>query len=764
MRSSHTSRHWSEPLCLVRDKVKWRRGAAALLALAISVAPAPGTAEAHANPAESDPVANSVLETAPDQVTIRFTEPLEPALSGIQVLDSRGTRVDRMDSAVDSDDPRTMSVSVEPLDDGTYTVAWRNVSTVDGHRVRGAFVFSVGEPISPRTSAGLIEQPLLQSPAEPVIRWLVLMGALVLMGGLAFRLLVFRPALEGLESAGISEMRSAVFRNTVLLLWAGLVVFLAASLAQAMLQASLVYESSVLGALTGPFWSLQSDTEWGRLWTLRIGLVLGLAAVIYTIRLRGADRENPLLLALGVALGAGALLLISLTSHAAATVDIRYQALLNDFMHLIAVAVWVGGLISLAVVMPLAFGFLDASERRDLLSALVPRFSLVAGMSVAVVVVTGIYSAWAQVTVMQALVVPYGRALLVKMVLVGLLLAAAAVNLIWIRPRLKGDGRAAWWLRRLVALECLLALLAVLSVGFLTSLEPARQVASREGIGVADRFRFQDTVEGADLTLEIDPGWVGPNSIMVSVQDRLGTPITNATDVRVRFSYLDADLGETPMSADRAGLGRYVVENQTIGIAGAWQAELVVQRPDAFDARTAFRFEVTSDSGGSLAIAPGADTGQTLLGLELGILGLLFLGVGIPLGGWFTRSGVLTMAPGALGVVAGAVLLFNSLGSGKDVPVRNPIPPTEESVTIGMNLYSDNCQQCHGAGGRGDGPSAAGLDPPPADLVVHVPLHPDRALFNFVHDGIQGSAMIGVGDRLSEDEIWHVINYIRTLE
>ena len=65
------------------------------------------------------------------------------------MFDSRGDRVDRQDSAVDSSDPLLMSVSVEPLADGTYTVAWKNVSTVDGHRVRGAFVFSVGAGLNP---------------------------------------------------------------------------------------------------------------------------------------------------------------------------------------------------------------------------------------------------------------------------------------------------------------------------------------------------------------------------------------------------------------------------------------------------------------------------------------------------------------------------------------------------------------------------------------------------------------------------------------
>ena len=735
---------------------------APVLLLLVVFALIPGRVAAHANLADSDPAANSVLETPPSEVTIRFTEPLEPALSKIRVLDSRGDQVDLGDSALNPNDPTVMSVSLGPLDNDndTYTVAWTNVSTVDGHRVRGAFLFSVGEPLSVSASAPLDEQPLLQSPVEPFVRWLVLVSGLALVGVLVFRVLVSMPALAGMESHGIDSLRSALSSNTATLAWTALAVFLSMSALRLVLQASVVYDTSFLGALSGPAWSLVSETEWGRLWVLRVGFAAATGIVLFFLRRH--DR-NAALTWLAAALGAGALLAISRSSHAAALAEIGNISLLNDFIHMMAVAVWVGGLFSLALDIPAALRLLDERERREALSALIPRFSVVAGMSVAALALTGIYSAWTQVATPEALATPYGRTLIIKVGLVGALLLIAAVNLVWVRPRLSGSDRAARWLRRLVAAEVIVAVATLLSVGFLTSLEPARQAASRLGIGVEDSLTFSDTAEGAEMTVEVIPGGVGQNAIEVTLRDSLGSPITNATDVRVRLSYLDADLGETAVSATPIGDGEFTLTDQVIGIAGAWEVELVVQRPDAFDARTAFRFE-TSGSGEASAIPLSRDTAYILLGGIFGVLGLMFLVSALLFGGFQTRAGAAAMTLGVLGMIGAAALLAGVLGSEEGALERNPIPPTSESVAAGLSLYDIHCQLCHGTEGLGDGPASAGLNPPVADLVVHVPLHPDRALFDFIHDGIEGAAMPALGEILSDDEIWHLVNYMRTLE
>ena len=741
-----------------------------ILAWAIVLGVQLQVAEAHANLVRSEPSANSTLGASPDRITLRFTEPMEARFSEIQVLNSASSRVDNEDSTVDANDLTVMSVSLSSLPDGTYTVAWHNLSTIDGHTLRGAFAFSIGEPISETAAEHGLDVPLFQSPEEPFIRWLVLLSALALTGGLVFELLVSGPVLTAAGTRSpLGRLRPRLRSRSQRLLWFALIMLLAASGAQLLMQAATLFEVPSLEAAGAPAMEVLQTTEWGRVWLYRAGLAI-LVGVLFLIplivRFRRAPRQDRLvtiILWLALIASLGILLTISMTSHAAATIGIARFALINDMVHLTAAAVWVGGLMHLIAGTPLFIGGISESPRRHALSRLVRRFSAAAALSVVVLIITGVYSAWAQVTEFAALDTPYGNALIAKVVVITVLLMVAAVNLIWIRPRLRGSSNAARWLRRTVAAEVVLAVMVILAVGFLTALEPARQVASRVLALQQQELTFSETIEGAEVTLTVEPARVGANTFTARLADRFGNPIDNATDVRLRVSYHKADFGEESVPTVNVGGGEYVLSDTTMSVAGAYQAELLVQRPDAFDARTAFHFEIgLGGAGGSAAITPDAARGGLYLGILLAVLGLVFLGAGMPMGGWYNRAGALTMACGAAGFIAGAWLLIGALGTSEaQATVSNPIAPTSDSVAAGQVVYERYCQTCHGVNGHGDGPGAAGLEPPPADLTVHAPHHGDAHMFGFISNGIEGTAMVGLGESLTDDEIWHVINFVR---
>lgn len=103
-----------------------------------------------------------------------------------------------------------------------------------------------------------------------------------------------------------------------------------------------------------------------------------------------------------------------------------------------------------------------------------------------------------------------------------------------------------------------------------------------------------------------------------------------------------------------------------------------------------------------------------------------------------------------------------------DVPeeaaaVPNPIAANEQSIAAGEQLYATNCAVCHGETGQGDGPGAAGLEKPPANLTAgHVQELRDGALFYIISHGRPDTPMPAWENILSEDERWQVVNFLRT--
>lgn len=110
------------------------------------------------------------------------------------------------------------------------------------------------------------------------------------------------------------------------------------------------------------------------------------------------------------------------------------------------------------------------------------------------------------------------------------------------------------------------------------------------------------------------------------------------------------------------------------------------------------------------------------------------------------------------------------MGGEHDVPeeaseLQNPLQASEESVSVGADLYAENCAVCHGENGEGDGPAAASLDPAPSDLHEdHVQELTDGGLYYIISHGRPETAMPAWEDTLSEDERWHIVNFLRTFE
>jgi methionine-rich copper-binding protein CopC len=101
-----------------------------------------GAARAHAFLDHASPLVGSTVPTAPHEVSLWFTQNLEPAFSSVQVTDARGARVDQGKAQVGGS---TMRIGLKSLAPGTYKVHW-HVLSVDTHKTEGSFSFHVGGP------------------------------------------------------------------------------------------------------------------------------------------------------------------------------------------------------------------------------------------------------------------------------------------------------------------------------------------------------------------------------------------------------------------------------------------------------------------------------------------------------------------------------------------------------------------------------------------------------------------------------------------
>ncbi|MDH6518025.1 copper transport protein [Streptomyces sp. SAI-135] len=367
-----------------------------------------GAASAHAALRATDPEDGTVLRSAPRDITLTFTESVGLLDDSFRVLAPDGKRVKVGDAGHGAGGSETARVTLPArLAQGTYTVAWRVVSA-DSHPVSGAFTFSVGKP-SPAivvADTGPTEDPATESLFN-MGRYLAYLGAALLIGTAVF-LAACRPP----EPARLRR-----------LLWAGWGTLLGSTVFLLVLRAP--YES---GAGPSAAFSLKAlertlGTRPGEALLVRLALLL--IAYFFVVRLLrlGESRLPRAWQAAGGVLAVGLALTWAAAEHASAGIQVPV-AMTSAVLHVLAMAVWLGGLAALLSTLHRAPSQLPA--------AVVARFSRLAFASVTVLVVTGVYQSWRGLGSWSAVTgTTYGHLLVLKLLAVTLLLTAARLSRRW---------------------------------------------------------------------------------------------------------------------------------------------------------------------------------------------------------------------------------------------------------------------------------------------------------------------------------------------
>ena len=371
---------------------------AMVAALLVILALPTGSANAHAVLIGTEPVAGGVLDASPEEIILRFNESVSTAFSSVRVIDQDGDELWSVKTRHLEDDRSAVRADAGGLGEGTYIVIWR-VTSADGHPVQGSFTFQVGTRSADVSSviAKFVEEEHGLSRLFSVIRWVLLAGVVVLIGGIW---LITR------ERGRVMSPRTGV------VVWGAWVFAFVATLQTLMAYGPHATGLKIYEAVDLSLLGETLTTGFGQWQLVRLGILGFIAVLLREIGWRDDVRWRVAV----TALLAGLVLTISGSGHPGVQ---GVGSVVIDIAHLAAVGLWMGAL--LVIALDRARWLADA--------ATVKKFSQMAGFAIPVIVATGVAQTLMIVGNPLTLVdYRYGRMLLVKISLVVVIVVLGGVS------------------------------------------------------------------------------------------------------------------------------------------------------------------------------------------------------------------------------------------------------------------------------------------------------------------------------------------------
>lgn len=539
-----------------------------LVALVLVLFADTSSAWAHTELMASDPTDGAVIEVAPQSVTLQFTEKVSVQPDGVRVLNSRGRRVDKGSTTVRDTTSRT------PLNDrlpnGSYLVSWRAISA-DGHPVRGAFSFSVGEASE---LSGELGDVAFSNQAD---RPLEISGALL-------RFVAYGATMGAcgyvLVSAWLrrSEEPTPVSRMVV---WA-IVVAVGSSLLQIVVLAALatgngltsILDPGVLGLVLGD--------------GIAAAFGLALVALVALAITKGLPFEGPArVLALAGSLLAPSAFVI--TGHTR-TMEPAVAGYLLDTVHVLGATVWFGGLAACVATVDRRHRANDTMGSAEAVAS----FSGLAAVASSLVLGAGLGLGVVEVGSLPELTgTTYGRVLIAKVLLIAIVIAIAGWNRFKLVPAVARDalneapgsvvaGQSRPWLKLMMLMRAEIALLVVVLgvTGALVNITPAETSRTTGPASVSAELG-----EGT-VSVTVDPARPGRNDVHIYIYDAQGRASADYDSAEISLELPDQDLGPFNRDPVRVSPGHFQLIGTDLPLGGKWTITITV-KPDRFSETSA---------------------------------------------------------------------------------------------------------------------------------------------------------------------------------
>ena len=501
----------------------------------------PAAASAHAVLLKAVPATGAVVDKAPTEVRLTFSEEINRVGARVRVVGPDGKAYAQGKPTVRG------NVLTQPvaagLPEGTTTIVW-SVISADGHHIRSTTAFSVDQPTQPGALA-LTEsaEPRGSNIAMSTIRALRFTAIVGLIGLAAILLVVWTPLIRrGRErDSATADAADTAFRLIAhRLAWLFPLLLIAAT----------------LGYVPAEAWSQGISLR--DVFELRQGqiniamLVLALGALPLLVRTaRGGGRwlaAATTLFAIALACTPG------LSGHASAQQSAWLWQLV-DAIHVLAAGVWGGGLLVLAVGAPAVYRATTSETRAPLLHGIVRRFTRLALVGLVALLLTGTVAAIVLAGSVPALwEETWGRIVLAKVVVVVMAVATASIA----RRATKSFVRA-------LEIEALLIIIALALTGVLTGLAPQPSLSA-----ATSSLHIERVIEGRTAQVDLTPGVVAaPNEVHVIVTNNLGQPAIDVAEATVALSLPAGDIANLPVKLQRVDAAHWL-GSVTIPVPGTW--------------------------------------------------------------------------------------------------------------------------------------------------------------------------------------------------
>ncbi len=538
-------------------------------------------ASAHATPLLYEPDASAVLQALPSEVSIKFSEHIEPKASSILVYGPDGQRANNGNPWVDLKDSRLFKIRLIDKGQGSYTVSWQVVSADDGHFTQGAYTFSVGHLSAnanqPAQSGFQIRHS--SSIPEGITIGFELIGEALLLGLLVIIAFIWRPMRRKYFADALSSADTIILKRLNLSLIFAVLLIFAGGISYFIFKTNELakLQESAFGAT---FWVFFSTVS-ARYTFYRLLSIAFFFAVFWASRKRILSSEKftktEIALFLLLAFTAFARARVS---HAAASNFYPNFSIAINFIHLYFKDLWIGGILALLILFS---PIIKQLQNVRLTTFVLTSFSKITSVSLGVAGVTGVYVIWLHLKGFDnVLTTDWGQKFIILSVFAAGLFITRMLHQLWIEPKVVRAisshlKTSLDWIPITFAFEAGAGVFVLLVTSILIITTPP----------IAPHYDFirQTESQGAKITLTQDPY---ESAKFLVTAESLHPKRDSVSNLIVTLTNHDRNIGPISAVLEQRFWDGYVFDENQLSPPGNWQIDITAQSQGSYDAVASF--------------------------------------------------------------------------------------------------------------------------------------------------------------------------------